>query len=103
MNTFNEAGMNFQKYQEIKPAAGVRREILNMFNEFKELEDKKHAVEELISICKQYDLQRFQFVGYFFSNSLAEKPNDFRQYINLVFDLFFTESALLDKTELMER
>ena len=32
--------MNFQKYQESKPSAGVRREILNMFNEYKEFEDK---------------------------------------------------------------
>lgn len=43
--------MNFQKYQDDKPSAGVRREILNMFNEFKELEDKNHAKEELLSIC----------------------------------------------------
>lgn len=40
-------GTNFQKYQDIKPSAGVRREILNMFNEYKEMEDKNHALEEL--------------------------------------------------------
>jgi len=38
MNKFNEVGMNFQKYHDIKPSQGVRREILNMFNEYKELE-----------------------------------------------------------------
>jgi len=103
MNTYNEAGMNFQKYQDIKPAAGVRREILNMFNEYKEMEDKQHAEEELIAICKQYDLQRFQFVGYFLSNSLAEKPNDFRQYVELVFNCFHIEKQLLNKEEMKER
>ena len=38
MNKFNEVGMNFQKYHDIKPDAGVRREILNMFNEYKSME-----------------------------------------------------------------
>jgi len=78
MNQFNEMGLNFQKYQDIKPAAGVRREILNMFNEYKEMEDKQHAKDELIQICTQYGIDKYQFVGYFMSNSLAEKPNDFR-------------------------
>jgi len=59
MNKFNEVGMNFQKYHDIKPSQGVRREILNMFNEYKELEQKEHSKEELISICKQYELKRF--------------------------------------------
>lgn len=48
------AGVNFQKYQDCKPSAGVRREILNMFNEYKEMGDKKHAMEEFQSICEQY-------------------------------------------------
>ena len=51
MNKFNEVGMNFQKYHDIKPDAGVRREILNMFNEYKQMEQKLHAKEELIHIC----------------------------------------------------
>ena len=96
MNQFNETGMNFQKYQEIKPSAGVRREILNMFNEYKELEDKQHAKDELISITSDYEIEKFQFVGYFLSNSLTEKPQDFRKYIGLCFDFFYKEAALLD-------
>jgi len=46
MNQYNGTGLNFQKYQDIKPSAGVRREILNMFNEYKEMGDKKHAMDE---------------------------------------------------------
>lgn len=92
LNQFNEVGMNFQKYQDIKPAAGVRREILNMFNEYKELEQKEHAKSELLAICTQYSIERFQFVGYFLSNALAEKPSDFRQYLGLVLEYFFKES-----------
>jgi len=35
-------------------------------------------------------------------NSLAEKPDDFRQYIRLVFDCFFEEGKLLDKAQMVE-
>lgn len=102
LNQHNEVGMNFQKYQDIKPAAGVRREILNMFNEYKELEQKEHAKEELLAICQQYEIERYQFVGYFLSNALAEKPDDFRRYLTLVLEYFFKESDLLPKAQLLE-
>ena len=91
MNKFNEVGMNFQKYHDSKPSQGVRREILNMFNEYKELEQKEHSKEELISICAQYELERYQFIGYFMNNALASTPKDFTNYIDLVFDYFFKE------------
>jgi len=54
MNTQNQTGMNFQKYQDIKPAAGVRREILNLFQEYKAYDNKEDARDEMISICEQY-------------------------------------------------
>jgi len=63
-----------------------------MFNEYKELEQKEHAKSELLAICTQYSIERFQFVGYFLSNALAEKPSDFRQYLGLVLEYFFKES-----------
>ena len=103
LNVTNETGENFQKYQEMKPPAGVRREILNMFNEYKELDDKEHAVSELISICEQYEIEKFQFVGYFLNNSLAEKPADFRHYMNLCFQHFFEEKKLLTGAQMIER
>jgi len=61
-----------------KPEPGIRREILNMFNEYKESENKEHAHGELLTICKQYGIECYQFLGYFLNNSLAEKPEDFR-------------------------
>ena len=90
MNKYNNL-MDFHKYTETKPDAGVRREILNMFNEYKDQDNKEHARDELIDICEKYQIEKFQFVGYYFANSLAEKPDDFRKYINLVFEYFFTE------------
>lgn len=59
MNRLNEMGMNFHRYQESKPSQDVRREILNMFNEYKELEDKKHALDEFKTICSQYSIEGF--------------------------------------------
>ena len=51
MNKFNDIGLDLHIYQETKPLPGVRREILNMFNEYKESENKEHARDELIAIC----------------------------------------------------
>ena len=94
--------MNLNKYQEQKPSAGVRREILNMFNEYKESENKPAAKEELEGICKKYDIDKCQFVGYFLNNSFSEKPDDFRQYLNLAFEYFYEDQKLLDKKEMFD-
>mmetsp|Transcript_11697 Transcript_11697/g.17745 ORF Transcript_11697/g.17745 Transcript_11697/m.17745 type:complete len:351 (-) Transcript_11697:38-1090(-) len=102
MNQINRVEVNFQKYMDQKPAAGVRREILNMFNEYKESGDHTHAKEELISICNQYDIEKYSFVGYFLNNALAEKPEDFRGYLDLVFNYFHKEQNLVSAGELRE-
>ena len=73
-----------------------------MFNEYKESEDKEHAKEELLSICDQYHISHFSFLGYFLNNSLAEKPSDFEKYANLVFEYFLNEQSLISKEELLE-
>jgi len=66
------------------------------------MEQKLHAKEELIHICAQYELKRFQFIGYFMANSLAENPSDFTNYISLVFDYFFREQKLVNDSEMKE-
>jgi hypothetical protein len=74
-----------------------------MFNEYKQLEDKEHAKDELVSISEQYSIDKYFFVGYFLSNALTEKPDDFRKYIGLVFEFFYTEAKLLKKEQMLER
>ena len=74
-----------------------------MFNEYKESENKEHARDELISICDQYDIEKYQFLGYFLNNSLAEKPDDFRQYLNLVYEYFYNDQKVIDGKKLLER
>lgn len=77
-------------------------EISNMFLEYKESEDRVHAKEELIEICERHSIQKFQFIGYFLNNSLSEKPTDFEQLINMVFDYFYEEEKLIDSNQLVE-
>ena len=95
-------GLNLQKYTEKKPSAGVRREILNMFNEYKESENKVHAKEELVEICEKYEIDQSQFLGYFLNNALAEKPDDFRQYLNLTYEYFYEDQKLLDEKKMLD-
>ena len=73
-----------------------------MFMEYKEAEDKVHAKEELIEICERNSIQKFQFIGYFLNNSLSEKPNDFRQLLDMVFQYFYDEEKLIDDNQLIE-
>jgi hypothetical protein len=101
-NQFNVMGMNLKSYQDQKPSAGVRREILNMFNEYKESENKEHAKGELVEICQKYEIEKSQFLGYFLNNSLAEKPEDFRQYLNLAYEYFYEDLKLLDSKQMLD-
>jgi hypothetical protein len=36
------------------------------------------------------------------NNSLAEKPDDFRQYMALVFEYFFKDKEMLDNKQMLE-
>jgi len=73
-----------------------------MFNEYKESDDKEHARDELISICNQYEIEKYQFIGYYLNNSLAEKPQDFRKYLNLVYEYFFEDQKIIELDKLKE-
>jgi hypothetical protein len=51
MNIENVVGLNFEKYNKIKPSKQIKLKILNLFMEYKESLDKQHATEEFLSIC----------------------------------------------------
>lgn len=51
LNTDNVVGLNFEKYNTIKPTKHIKLKIGNLFMEFKESLDKQHATEEFLSIC----------------------------------------------------
>lgn len=86
MNKDNKTGQNFECHlQDGRPSAGVLREIQNMFEEYRESEDKDHAKSEFIELCDKYAISRHQFMGYFMNNSLSEKPENFRHLMDLIF------------------
>jgi hypothetical protein len=53
MNEQNVIGMNFEKYNDIKPSQDIRRKIANYFQEYKETQDKNHAKNDFIDICRE--------------------------------------------------
>lgn len=53
MNVDNVVGLNFEKYNDIKPNRNIKLKISNLFMEFKESLDKQHATEEFLRICQE--------------------------------------------------
>ena len=103
MNQDNKTGQDFESHLAHGPGEGVLREIQNMFNEYRESENKEQAREELSEICDKHAIPRHQFVGYFLSNSLSEKPEDFRHLMNLVFEYFYLDQKLVDARQMKDR
>jgi hypothetical protein len=71
MNEQNVIGMNFEKYNDIKPSQEIRRKIANMFLEYRELRDKEHARDSVIEICRETGISRFVFLGYILNNAFS--------------------------------
>ena len=53
MNQKNVIGLNFEKYNDMKPSPEIKRKIANLFMEYNELHDLKHASEEFLDICNK--------------------------------------------------
>lgn len=100
-NKRNTTGQNFESHlKQGRPAPSVLREIQNLFQEYRESEDREHAKEEMIDICDKHKIQRHQFLGYFLNNALSEKPEDFRHLLRLVLEYFYVDQKLLDNNEM---
>ena len=74
LNKTNVTGLNFEKYNDLKPTLDIRRKITNLCHEYQELRDDAHAAEEFESIIKETGLQRFVFLGYLLNNALSMDP-----------------------------
>lgn len=100
-NKRNSTGQNFEAHlKQGRPEPSVLREIQNLFQEYRESEDRGHAQQELIDICDKNSISRHQFIGYFLNNALSEKPEDFRHLQDLVLDYFYVEQQLLNTDEM---
>ena len=51
MNQDNVIGIDFEKYNQMKPSPEIKRKIANLFMEFIESKDSEHAQGEFLTIC----------------------------------------------------
>jgi hypothetical protein len=102
LNKSNVTGLDFDKYNEMKPTNEIRRKITNLFHEYQELRDDAHAAQEFESIIKETGLQRFMFVGYLLNNALSMDPQGWLAISTLVIDHFWKSEKLFDGRDLME-
>jgi hypothetical protein len=52
MHQVNVVGMNFEKYNDLKPNNDLKLKIQNFFMEYHEAQDKEHAIEEFKDIVE---------------------------------------------------
>jgi len=71
MNTDNVVGLNFEKYNKIKPSNHIKLKIANLFMEFKESLDKQHASEEFLIICQETETKEFMVAGHILNNAFS--------------------------------
>ena len=71
MNVNNVVGLNFEKYNEIKPSRVIKLKIANLFMEFKESQDKQHASEEFLAICQETETKEFMVAGHILNNGFS--------------------------------
>lgn len=64
MNESNVVGMNFQKYNLLKPNFEVRRKIANFVSEYLEHGNPELARDTMAEILQETGVQKFQFIGY---------------------------------------
>lgn len=103
MNQENVVGLDFERYNKIKPSPEIKRKIANLFLEFKESKDKKHAMEEFLDICDQTETSRFMVAGHILNNALSQDENNWNNISSLVIDYLYTEKKLLKSTDIVER
>ncbi len=74
LNKINVTGLDFERYNDLKPTQEIRRKITNLSEEYCQLHDEKHAAEEFKQIIKDTGLECHVFVGYLLSNALSMDP-----------------------------
>ena len=102
INQSNVTGLDFEKYNDLKPTPEIKRKITNLCLEFRESGDKEHASAEFIEICEQTGLKRFVFLGYLLNNALSMDQNGWDETISLVIDTFFKAQNLFAGKDIVE-
>ena len=102
MNLHNVVGLNFEKYNQIKPSNHIKLKIANLFMEFKESQDKQHASEEFLAICQETETKEFMVAGHILNNAFSQDEANWRIISSLVIDHFYSEKGLFAGKDLVE-
>lgn len=102
INKMNVTGLDFEKYNDLKPTPEIKRKITNLCFEYLELGDNAHATGEFEAIITETGLQRFVFVGYILNNALSMNSEGWDAISSLVIDHFWKERKLFEGTDLIE-
>jgi len=102
LNKSNVVGLDFEKYNDLKPTPEIKRKIINLCNEYHELGDDKHAAEEFVGIIKETGLQTHVFVGYLLNSALSMDPAGWEAVQQLVIDHFWKKEKLFEGKDLIE-
>ena len=102
MNTDNVVGLNFEKYNKIKPSNHIKLKIANLFMEFKESLDKQHASEEFLIICQETETKEFMVAGHILNNAFSQDEANWNEISSLVIDHLYLEKGLFEGKDLVE-
>lgn len=98
----NVVGTDFEKYNDLKPNHEIKLKILNLFMEYNESADKKHAADEFKDIIEKTGVQKFIFVGQILKNAFSHDETGWNSILSLVVDHFYLKEKLFEGKDLME-
>ena len=103
MNQENVVGLDFERYNKIKPSPEIKLKISNLFLEFKESRDKEHAMGEFLGICEQTETSKFMVAGHILNNAFSQDENNWNHISSFVIEHLHEEKRLLSGQDLVER
>ena len=103
MNRQNVVGLDFEKYNELKPSPEVKRQIQNLIAEYSQSSDATHATEEFCLIAEKNATPRFILAGHIINIAFSQDPSGWQIVCELVLEIFYKQNKLLEVKDLMER
>lgn len=103
MNIDNVIGLDFERYNKMKPSQQVKMKIKNLAMEFLHSLDKEHASEEFTAICAETDTKTFTVAGYILNSAFSQDRNKWNEINSLVVDHLYVQEKKLSSGDLVER
>lgn len=101
MNEHNVTGLNFQRYEAVKPSHSIRLKIQNCMIEFSEHKDADLTFQTFSDHREDNkDIPALVWLGYMLMNGFSRDPSGFNDAVNLM--LMFHERGSVTKEDLKE-